>query len=83
MRTVSHLDLVPVFDDEGRPVLKDNKPVMRKPVPDFMLVILPEHAAELRKATKWWGDVLRAVPTQCVVRSVLLCYCPMANHFPW
>ncbi|GJE87996.1 Piwi-domain-containing protein [Phanerochaete sordida] len=35
-------------------------------VPDFLLVLLPANAPELRKEVKWWGDCVRGVPTQCV-----------------
>ncbi|GBE81691.1 Protein argonaute [Sparassis crispa] len=33
---------------------------------DFILVILPQNAAEVRAQVKYWGDVFRGVSTQCV-----------------
>lgn len=39
------------------------------PAPDLIVVVLPEHAAELRKVVKNWGDVSTGIPTQCVVSS--------------
>ncbi|EKM56056.1 uncharacterized protein PHACADRAFT_257103 [Phanerochaete carnosa HHB-10118-sp] len=59
MKAVARLPKLQGVDKNGRPSQEMQKP-------DFMLVILPEHAPELRKATKWWGDVLRGIPTQCV-----------------
>jgi eukaryotic translation initiation factor 2C len=35
---------------------------------DLLLIILPDDAAALRKAVKHWGDAIRGIPTQCVVR---------------
>ncbi|KAI0934439.1 hypothetical protein AcV5_006280 [Taiwanofungus camphoratus] len=34
--------------------------------PNLILVVLPSSAAALRKVVKQWGDVLCAIPTQCV-----------------
>ncbi len=35
--------------------------------PQLMLVILPEFAADIKREVKYWGDIKRSVPTQCVV----------------
>lgn len=37
--------------------------------PDFVLVVLPDEAEPIRRAVKFWGDIERGVPTQCVVRG--------------
>ena len=37
--------------------------------PSIVIVILPQHAAEIRKAVKYWGEIRTGIPTQCVVRS--------------
>ncbi|TFK93742.1 Piwi-domain-containing protein [Polyporus arcularius HHB13444] len=34
--------------------------------PQLMLVILPEFAADIKREVKYWGDIKRSVPTQCV-----------------
>ncbi|EIM82439.1 Piwi-domain-containing protein [Stereum hirsutum FP-91666 SS1] len=34
--------------------------------PDFVLVVLPDDAEPIRRAVKFWGDIERGVPTQCV-----------------
>lgn len=38
------------------------------PIEQFLLVVLPEHALELRKQVKYWSGVIEGYPTQCVVR---------------
>ena len=39
----------------------------RKCLWPFVLMLLPENAADCRQAVKYWGDVLEGVVTQCVV----------------
>ncbi|KAI0032239.1 Piwi domain-containing protein, partial [Vararia minispora EC-137] len=39
--------------------------------PQFVLVILPESAEEIRRAVKYWGDSECGVPTQCIRQSGL------------
>lgn len=46
---------------DGLGVLLDKRP-------DFVLVVLPDDAEPIRRAVKFWGDIDRGVPTQCVVR---------------
>ena len=41
-----------------------------KPRPGFLLVILPQDAAPLRKEVKQWGDMFQGIPTQCVVGAM-------------
>ncbi|TDL22764.1 Piwi-domain-containing protein [Rickenella mellea] len=34
--------------------------------PSIIIIILPDSAAEIRRAVKQWGDITRDTPTQCV-----------------
>lgn len=39
--------------------------------PPLIIVVLPQTAAALRKSVKVWGDTIRGVPTQIVVRLLI------------
>lgn len=40
----------------------------RPPKPSIVVVILPVGSNDVRREVKQWGDVIRGIPTQCVVR---------------
>ena len=42
--------------------------------PTFILVILPESAAEPKAAVKRWGDIVRGVATQCIVSMAIITF---------
>lgn len=59
------------LDDAASAVQKKLKNNPRCPVPEpeigFILVVLPQNAAVLRKEVKQWSDMIAGIPTQCVV----------------
>lgn len=52
-----------------RGLLKNPNCPVKDPQPTFMLVVLPENAAVLRREVKQWSDMMSGIATQCVVRS--------------
>lgn len=37
----------------------------------MILVVLPDNAAEVKKDTKYWGDIKEGIITQCVVSIII------------
>lgn len=54
-----------------RKALEGLGPIL-KARPDFVLAVLPDEAEPIRRAVKFWGDIERGVPTQCVVRVFIV-----------
>lgn len=53
-------------------LLQNPKCPVQNPQATIILVVLPQNAAVLRREVKQWSDMLRGVPTQCVVCTAFL-----------